>query len=312
MSLGPRTQAYCEYYINKNLASVENNAEFDIRKLRQSIDDFFKSQLSAVSPLDGITAKKEKLILKSGTVNSTIYKPDSAVAPLPVIVFHPGGGFALDMADLHAHICMQICQTANAAVVCIQPPLSPEHKLPAILDAAYEATKHYYQQASHYGFLSTSLTIAGYSLGGTLATLITAKSLQDKELNISKQIIVSGVFDLAHSPQTPNDDFMFNLHIHRQFVTMCLPEGMALVSLKKNHDLSPLNADFHQAPPTYLITGEHDAFKQDSEKLYAKLLNDDVKVKLITQPGQIHNTLLLYPLMSDGENPAITVGLLCQ
>jgi len=310
MPLGPKTQAYYENYISKNLGQSESDTEFDIHKLRQSTDDFFKSQLSTVSPLDSVTVTKEKLSLKSGTMNNTIYKPDSTIAPLPVIVFHPGGGLALDMSDVHAHICMQICQTASAAVVCIQPPLSPEHKLPAILDAAYEATKHYYQHTHRYGFLPTSLTIAGYSMGGTLAALITAKSLQDSTFNINKQIIVSGVFDLAHPPQTPNDDFMFNPHIHKQFVTMCLPQHMTLASLEHSQELSPLNADFRHAPPTYLITGECDAFKEDSEKMYTKLLHEGVKAELIIHPGQIHNTMLLYPLMNDGENPAVTVGRL--
>lgn len=312
MPLGHKTQAYYKTYINATLAQVKKDTAFDIHTLRQSAKNFLISQLSAVMPLDDIKVTKEQLVLKSGVVNSTIYKPHLSDTPLPVIVFHPGGGLALDMADLHTHICMQICQTAKAAVVCIQPPLSPEYKLPTILDTAYEATKHYYQQANHYNILSTSFTIAGYSMGGTLAALITAKSHQDSELNISKQIIVSGVFDLTHPPQTSKDDFMFNPNTHAQFVAMCTPDDMSLASLGHKHDLSPIASDFHYAPTTYLITGECDAFKQDSEKMYAKLLHEGVEVQLIIHPGQIHNTLLLYPLMSDGENPAITVGRLCQ
>lgn len=121
-----------------------------------------------------------------------------------------------------------------------------------------------------------------------------------------------GVFDLVHPPQVPNEDFMFDSDMHTQFVTMCLPQDMTLASLEHSQDLSPLNANFHRAPPTYLITGECDAFKRDSETMYAKLLNEAVETQLIIHPGQIHNTLLLYPLMNDGENPAVTVGLLCQ
>ncbi len=38
--------------------------------------------------------------------------------------------------------------------------------------------------------------------------------------------------------------------------------------------------------------------------MHAKLRRDKVATELIILPGQIHNSLLLYPLMNDGDNPA--------
>lgn len=303
MALGPKTQAYYEKYTALTKAKKAINHPFDMTTLRASMNTFFKAQFCNMTLRHDVSVSQETLRLNDSTVHVTIYKPHGAHGSLPVIIFHPGGGLALDMSEFHTHICMTLSHSAQAAVVCIQPPLSPEHKLPLILDLAYDATKHYYVHANQYGFLANQLIISGYSMGGTLAALICARAISDHELHIKAQVIISGVFDLLHSPEN-NNDFMYDALIHKQFVELCLPENAALESETFMSQYSPLAIHFQGAPPTYLITGEHDAFRKDAENMYAKLKHELVTTELTILPGLIHNSLLLYPLMDDGDNPA--------
>lgn len=312
MPLGPNAEKFRQALVAKTAAvSSAEVTDFNIAQLRKDVNDYFSKLLSGIPKKnDGVTIEKMALNIDDHHINIIIYRPANlSNRTLPVVIFHPGGGLALDMAELHGHACATMCLEAEAAVVCVQPALAPEKKLPEILDAAYKATKYFYVNAEQYHFDKEKFIISGYSMGGTLAVLIAIRSCKDNELKIKYQVIISGVFNLAQPPLTAGEDFMFSPSTHLKFVEMCLPEG------GKIHDLdrlqfSPLtiNKDISQLPSVYLITSDCDVFQADSEAIYHMLKRKGVDVEISIIPGQIHNTLLLFPIMGDGKNPAVLAG----
>lgn len=121
MPLGQKAQKfYNENY--KNSSNSENT--FNIIEFRRSVGQYFNEKLGKIVVSTDIERSKKILNFSGHKVEATLYVPKNARTPMPVIIFHPGGGLALDMADLHSYACIGICQAAEAAVICIQPELS--------------------------------------------------------------------------------------------------------------------------------------------------------------------------------------------
>jgi len=306
MTLGPKARAYIEERSTQESGGQPDYSIDGIGQLRESVKELYKGLLADVTLPAGIESKK--VAIDTLNVETTIYQPSDADKPMPVIIFHPGGGLALDMAAEHAHICAEMSIAAGAAVVCIQPPLSPETKFPEILDASYNATKYFYENADKFQFDSQLFFLSGYSMGGTLAALITNRSRVDNDLNISGQVIISGVLDIANPPKTAGEDFMFNLDRHTQFIDMCLPKDTTVESIKGDENYSPLAANLAGLPPTILITGGNDALREDTRKFYKALKQAGVDTSMVENPFDIHTTLLMHNKIGDGRHAAILAG----
>jgi acetyl esterase len=309
MPLGEKAKKfYNDNFANKTESKEEK--AFDIKNTRKAVEESFSKWLANVSIPKTINVSNERLEFKNQNhiVKATIYTPAEAKGPLPVVIFNPGGGLALDMAHHHAHICAMLAQSAAAAVVCIQPELSPEKRLPEIVEACYAGTKHFYSQAKKYNFDPAQMSLSGYSMGGTVAALIALRARTEANLKFQSLLFISGVFDLGNPPVKQGEDFMFDPATHKKFVELCLPDGKTISAIKDDPLCSPLAANLHGLPKTFLVAGECDVFKADTEKMAKKLKESGVAVTTTIIPGQIHNTLLLYPVMGDNQNPAEVAG----
>lgn len=310
MGLGPKAESFRQQLASQAAddSGTQKDKPFDITEFRAGVDEFFKAQLSGVSLPKDVTRQDQIIIIDGLEVKLHIYKPKGANGSLPVTVFHPGGGLALDMANEQEHMCAAMCLASKGVVICVQPPLSPEHKFPEIFSAAYGATVHIYQNAASYNADPDKFYIAGYSMGGTVAALITNQSRSDGGIDIKGQVIISGVLDIGSLPTDQGEDFMFDVETHKQFVQMCLPSHLGIYDIAGNPQYSPVAADLRGLPKTVLLAGECDVFRKDTEKM-ARLLEEagvDTKLKII--PGQIHNTPLLFPVMGDNTNPSSLAG----
>jgi len=307
---GKNALKFKEKLSKENNESQDNTKKFNILSLRNDVENAYNNWLSKVKLDKNIKIKKEELKCNGRKVMVTIYSPaDNLKQLLPGVIFHPGGGLALDMAHHHAHICSTIAKTSGTIVVCVQPCLSPENKFPEIFADAYSATKYFSQNAIKYGINKNRFINTGYSMGGTLATLITLKACDDQGLLISGQVIISGVLNIGNPPKQSGEDFMFSPEVHEEFIKLCLPEGLSISGMSTDSFYCPmLHKNLSKLPSTRLISGDCDAFLDDSKIFEKKLKKQEVNCELSINKGQIHNTLLLYPRMGDSENPAIIAG----
>lgn len=308
MPLGKNALEFKRKYFSGK--SNEINSNFDIHALRISVKTFFAKALSEVILPDDVSIEKQNIYVDSYKVCFTIYRPLALNKAMPVIIFHPGGGLAIDMSQEHQHVCVKLAKSSGAAVVCIQPGLAPEIKFPEIFNRCYQASKYVYLNANKLGIDNNYFYLSGYSLGGTVAALITNKSLSDPDLYISGQVIISGVLNIAQLPEDRDEDFMFDPLVHLQFIKMLLPEGQGVEILTSNPLYCPIpnGSVLQNLPVTRLIAGECDVFRRDSELACQRYSKAGVDVGLIILPGQIHNSLLLYPVMADGKDPAVVAG----
>lgn len=129
-----------------------------------------------------------------------VYRPLSAHATLPTVVFFHGGGFMLGSVALMDDIARKLCRDLEAVVVSVDYRLAPEHRFPAAHDDALTATRWALANAAALGGDPARVAVAGESAGGNLAAS-TAIALRDRGLPLKAQLLVVPGVDFARDTQ---------------------------------------------------------------------------------------------------------------
>src|ERR1700744_3466078 len=101
-----------------------------------------------------------------------IYWPSAEPGNLPIVVFYPGGGFALGDLDTHDPVARAHAVGADAIVVSVDYRLAPEHPFPAGMDDCWAALQWTPEKAHGVGGDPTRIAVAGDSAGANLAAVM--------------------------------------------------------------------------------------------------------------------------------------------
>ena len=93
--------------------------------------------------------------------------------------FH-GGGWVMGGFDTHERLLRELANGAKAAIVFVEYTRSPDAKYPIPLEEAYIATKWIAKNGSTFNLNSSKMVVAGDSVGGNMATVV---SMLAKERN---------------------------------------------------------------------------------------------------------------------------------
>jgi len=222
------------------------------------------------------------------------FKPINSDKPLPITVYFHGGCFVSGGFDTHNQQLRQLAKLSNSLVVCIKYRLAPEHSYPAAHDDVYQAAELIHQHGLQYGGDTNEINFVGDSAGGQLALVTTLRLKAESNWLPSKQILIYPMLDASGG----SNSYIEN---GKQFIITgpMLLSGFELYIAgtdvdKKHPDISPLlRDDFKGLPPTYIITAEFDALRDEGEALYEKLLLADVETYCERYLGVIHGFLQL-------------------
>ena len=104
-----------------------------------------------------------------------LYLPDDAGArSLPVIVFFHGGAWMHGYKEWAGFMAPALVDLP-AIFVSVGYRLAPEHKFPTPLDDAFAALRWVHRSVAEHGGDTSRIFAAGWSVGGTLASLITLR-----------------------------------------------------------------------------------------------------------------------------------------
>src|SRR5262249_3164273 len=103
-----------------------------------------------------------------------VYRPAGVAATtlLPGLVYFHGGGWVICDRDTHDVLCRQLTAEAGITVASVDYRLAPEHKSPAAVDDAWEATRWASASADRLGIDAGRLAVGGDSAGGNLAAVV--------------------------------------------------------------------------------------------------------------------------------------------
>ncbi|HSV84391.1 MAG TPA: alpha/beta hydrolase [Ramlibacter sp.] len=134
-----------------------------------------------------------------------IYRPHSANAHLPTVVFFHGGGFALGSVELMDDIARKLCRDLEAVIVSVDYRLAPEHRFPAAHDDAVTATSWACAAASELGGDRLCVAVAGESAGANLAAYV-AIAMRDRGVPLAAQLLIVPGVDFARDTQKLEQD----------------------------------------------------------------------------------------------------------
>ena len=107
-----------------------------------------------------------------GAVPVRVYRPHTAHATLPALVFFHGGGWVVGDLDTHDHLCRHLAFAGDAVVIAVDYRLAPEHPFPAPLDDCVAAFRGARANATDLGIDASRIAVGGDSAGGNLAAAL--------------------------------------------------------------------------------------------------------------------------------------------
>src|SRR5260221_5810156 len=126
-----------------------------------------------------------------------ILRPQNARTPLPVIVYIHGAGWVFGSTQTHDRLMRELAVGAGPAVVSTVYRLCPEVRYQIALEECYMAAQWVARRGQEYGLDAQRLAVAGDSVGGNMATVITLLSRERGGPDIRLQLLFYPVTDRA-------------------------------------------------------------------------------------------------------------------
>jgi len=195
-------------------------------------------------------------------------------APMALVVYFHGGGFAIGNLESHHAICMEICAKTGLDVLAVDYRLAPEHPYPAHLEDALAVVDA----------LSEKIILAGDSAGGTLAAAVTLKRRE----KVHGHMLIYPWLD------APGEQQSFRTHASAPILTA---EGLAdFEALRlggqprpRNADYFPLMGDdFNNLPPSYISVAACDPLLDDGLLYNTLHIFSSGESVLMEEDGLIH------------------------
>ncbi|AKU91764.1 alpha/beta hydrolase [Vulgatibacter incomptus] len=238
-----------------------------------------------------------------GDVPVRIVRPKGTTGALPAIMYFHGGGWVLGGKDTHDRLIRDLANRTGAAVVFVEYTLAPEAKYPVQNEQAYAATKWIAENGGSLGLDSSHLVVAGDSVGGNMATVVTMMAKERKGPKIDLQVLFYPVTDDRFDTGSYKE-YASGYFLEREGMKWFWGNYLARESDGADPTASPLRASPDQLeglPPALILFGENDVLRDEVEAYAHKLAAAGVPVTASRCLGTIHDFVMLDPL---AETPA--------
>ncbi|WNJ18649.1 alpha/beta hydrolase [Pontibacter sp. G13] len=224
-----------------------------------------------------------------------IYKPEQSES-LPVIVYFHGGGFVLRSIETHDRVCRRLARDNRSIVVSVGYRLAPEHKYPAAVHDAYDATEWVAQHAESFGADPERLVVMGDSAGGNLAGAVALMARNNQGPKILQQVLLYPCTDgrfVMPSTQQFGKGFILTKELMEWFYSQYAPDGM---DMGNTYSALLLNENLQGLPPAIILTAQYDPLRDEGYAYAEKLKSAGVPVTYLESKGLVHGFMNLPKL----------------
>jgi acetyl esterase len=228
-------------------------------------------------------------------------------ATLPGMIYFHGGGWVIGDLDTHDGVCRLLANAAGCAVLSVDYRLAPEHKFPAAVDDAVNATEWIAANAATLGIDRDRLAVGGDSAGGNLAAVVALVVRDRGGRRLRFQLLLYPATDFVESDNPQRERFE---GVPLNVVTMNWFRDHYLRSASDYADwrASPLRAqNLRGLPPAYILTVGFDPLHAEGE-LYARQLREaGVPVQHHHIERQMHGFLTMGKIIA-AATPATEIA----
>ncbi len=228
------------------------------------------------------------------SLRARIYKnagrQDESQAAL--IYFH-GGGWCIGSIESHDHVCRWLSKKSGAVVISVDYRLAPEHKFPAAVDDAYEATCWIFAHAAELGLDPERIAVGGDSAGGNLSAVVCLLARDRGSVKIHSQLLIYPATDMLMrfpSYLSNGENYRLTRTLINWFVLGYLRDGEDINDVRA----SPLMADSHaNLPPAYIMTAGFDPLMDEGRAYADKLKEEGVDLEYRCYEGMMHGFIAM-------------------
>ncbi|CAJ0997383.1 Carboxylesterase NlhH [Sodalis praecaptivus] len=273
---------------------------------RQVLTD---AQKSVAIDMSGYEESEQIITVDGQPLSLNIVRPANTAGALPAFVFFHGGGWVLGDYFIHKRLVRDLVVASGAVGVFVNYTPSPEARYPVAINQAYAATRWVAEHGNAIDVDGTRLAVAGNSVGGNMATVVSLMAKEHGTPSLACQILLWPVTDANFATDS------YQRYPEGYFLTKGMMEWFwdnYTTDLAQRQEItaSPLRALPEQLaglPPALVQVAEYDVL-HDEGVAYARKLNEaGVATTLVTYSGLIHDYGLLNPL---AQVPGVQSALL--
>ena len=232
------------------------------------------------------------------TISLTIVRPAGITGTLPAFMFFHGGGWVLGDFPTHERFVRDLVASSGAVAVFVNYTPSPEARFPVAIEEAYAATQWVAAHGAEIGVDGSRLAVAGNSVGGNMATVVSLLAKDRHGPALRAQILFWPVTDAAF------ENGSYQQYANGHFLTRAMMRWFwdnYTTSAEERRSIyaSPLQATPDQLaglPPALVQTAEFDVLRDEGEAYARKLQAAGVTVVATRYNGTIHDYGLLNAL----------------
>lgn len=235
-----------------------------------------------------------------GTINVYFVIPDNIVGSPHVIYYIHGAGWVFGSFHTHDKLVRELAARTNSIVVFPEYTRSPEAKYPTAVEQCYEVMcllPDLLLEVNCNAHLNT-LTVAGDSVGGNMATIMTIMSKYRKGPKIHKQLLYYPVTNACFSTGSYYQ-FAVNYYLYRAGMMWFWDQYTTNKKDRNQITASPLRATIEELeglPDAMVLNGEADVLRDEGEAYAIKLRKAGVNVTAIRFQAIIHDFVMLNAL----------------
>ena len=240
---------------------------------------------------------------RDGAVPVRVYRPAGVAATtlLPGLVYFHGGGWVIGDLDTHDVLCRQLTAEAGITVASVDYRLAPEHKFPAAVDDAWEATRWVSASAERLGIDARRLAVGGDSAGGNLAAVVALLARDAGGPSIAYQALLYPVTDLDAESRSYTD-FADGYMLTRDSMRWFAAQYLAAKDQATDWRVSPLRAaTLAGLPPALIVTAGFDPLRDEGEAYARRLRDADVRADYACYGGMLHGFVGMGRLLDSGN-----------
>jgi acetyl esterase len=239
-----------------------------------------------------------------GGVPVRIYEPREEAAG--TIVYFHGGGWVTGSLDSHDGLCRRLCNASQSRIVAVGYRLAPEHRFPAAVDDAYEATR--WAADSFTG----GTAVCGDSAGANLAAAVCLMSRDRGGPGIAAQALVYPITDCDFERPSyleNREGYFLTREAMMWFWDQYVPDP----DDRADPRVSVLRAaDHSRLPPAWILTAGFDVLRDEGEAYADRLRASGVSVESVHRPGLIHGFLRRFRDFGESRTICAEIGRFVQ
>ena len=255
------------------------------------------------TPVNTYPAKTTKLLMNLGnlgTIHVYCIYPANIVGTPNVIFYIHGAGWVFGSLHTHKKLVHELAARTNSVLIFPEYSRSPEAKYPIAIEQCYHVLSRlpliFHRLRLDVNF--STLTVAGDSVGGNMATVMTILAKYRNGPKIHKQLLYYPVTNACFDTES-YQMFAVDYYLYREGMIWFWDQYTTCEEDRNQITASPLRATKEQLcglPDAMIINGEADVLRDEGAAYARNLREAGVGVTHLRVQAIIHDFVMLNAL----------------